>query len=325
MDAAVEAAKPIDQNVHGSVGHDGHKHHEIHPGHENLHVILLFVLIIFMIAAQMLLHQWKKRYYSSFRNITLVGLWLIPFVSSIVFVFWRMLIIWTLFTGLTLSIVWQASKQPLKQETPRSVYAWFYRIYKVCYATAVFGYLLIMMDFFGVSALIGSVINSQLSFAATGILLVFYGIYYGVLGRDCAEVCSDRMASVMGYYTKGGIPTKTLHANICAICGGQLKNIRRDADEIEEETFKLNCGHEFHEFCIRGWTIVGKKDTCPYCHERVNLRATFKNPWETQSILWVHLLDALRYLIVWNPIIIVCINLFLYYFDNPTSINPSTT
>jgi RING finger protein 121 len=31
-----------------------------------------------------------------------------------------------------------------------------------------------------------------------GILIMFYGIYYGVLGRDMAESCTDRMASKIG-------------------------------------------------------------------------------------------------------------------------------
>jgi RING finger protein 121 len=31
-----------------------------------------------------------------------------------------------------------------------------------------------------------------------GILMMFYGIYYGVLGRDMAESCTDRMASKIG-------------------------------------------------------------------------------------------------------------------------------
>jgi RING finger protein 121 len=27
---------------------------------------------------------------------------------------------------------------------------------------------------------------------------MFYGVYYGVLGRDIAEICSDTMASKIG-------------------------------------------------------------------------------------------------------------------------------
>ena len=37
--------------------------------------------------------------------------------------------------------------------------------------------------------------------------------------------------------------------------------------------------YRFHEFCIRGWCIVGKKQTCPYCQEKVDLKKIFKNPY----------------------------------------------
>ena len=67
----------------------------------------------------------------------------------------------------------------------------------------------------------------------------------------------------------------------------------------------LNCRHRYHEFCIRGWIIVGKKDTCPYCNEKVDLKSTFTTPWEKTSIVWANLLDMVRYLVVWNPIIIM--------------------
>ena len=31
-----------------------------------------------------------------------------------------------------------------------------------------------------------------------GLLLLFYGLYYGVVGRDFAEVCTDKMATHIG-------------------------------------------------------------------------------------------------------------------------------
>lgn len=31
-----------------------------------------------------------------------------------------------------------------------------------------------------------------------GVSLLFYGLYYGVLGRDFAEMCADFMASTVG-------------------------------------------------------------------------------------------------------------------------------
>lgn len=66
-----------------------------------------------------------------------------------------------------------------------------------------------------------------------------------------------------------------------------------DAPE-KERVITLNCRHRYHEFCIRGWMIVGKKDTCPYCNEKVDLKQTFTTPWEKTSIVWANLLDMVR-------------------------------
>ena len=37
-----------------------------------------------------------------------------------------------------------------------------------------------------------------------------------------------------------------------------------------EPSFELECKHCYHENCIRGWAMVGKKDTCPMCNEKVS-------------------------------------------------------
>jgi RING finger protein 121 len=55
------------------------------------------------------------------------------------------------------------------------------------------------------------------------------------------------------------------------VCGNKLL-VSVDEEGVLENTYRLTCGHEFHEFCIRGWCIVGKKQTCPYCHEKVDLK-----------------------------------------------------
>ena len=76
---------------------------------------------------------------------------------------------------------------------------------------------------------------------------------------------------------------------------------------VLEDTFRLSCGHEFHEFCIRGWCIVGKKQTCPYCHEKVDLQRMFPNPWEKSHQMYGQLLDWVRWLVCWQPIILVLV------------------
>jgi RING finger protein 121 len=88
------------------------------------------------------------------------------------------------------------------------------------------------------------------------------------------------------YYTTEGLPRKVLATDVCAVCGNHLHESPAanatddggDGDSSSEATYKLSCQHVFHEFCIRGWCIVGKQQTCPYCKEKVDLKRMFKNP-----------------------------------------------
>lgn len=80
------------------------------------------------------------------------------------------------------------------------------------------------------------------------------------------------------YYVPGHMPTRTLEPGVCAVCGNRLL-VSENEPGVIENTYKLSCEHVFHEFCIRGWCIVGKKQTCPYCKEKVDLKKMFYNPY----------------------------------------------
>ncbi|GFH23320.1 uncharacterized protein HaLaN_20917 [Haematococcus lacustris] len=62
----------------------------------------------------------------------------------------------------------------------------------------------------------------------TSLDVLWYGLYFGVLGRDCAEVASDRMACALG--TQGRRLLNT--ANSCGICGNELQ----DFSHLGEDT-----------------------------------------------------------------------------------------
>jgi len=281
-------------------------HQNPHANHETLHNFLLIFLLTFLIIAQIGLYIWKKRHYRSFQNITLAGMWLIPFFFSCYAGFIRMLIVWSIFSILNGVIISKANHKPIQKETPKFVYGWFFLLYRVCYGIALIGYAIFMLDVIGITHIIAHALDlNGFYFSYFGMNLIFYGLYFGVLGRDFAEMCADRMASHLGFTVKG-MPLKSLPPSTCCICGDQYQT---------DDAIKLNCKHMFHEWCIRGWTIVGKKDTCPYCSEKVRLRELFTQPWEKPGVIWAQLMDALRYLIVWNPIIMTTINVFLWYVD----------
>ncbi|RXG51766.1 RING finger protein [Armadillidium vulgare] len=208
----------------------------------------------------------------------------------------------------------QALNRPLQPYVPsilnnyyflicRQVYKWFFFIYKACCVLGVAGYFLMMFTLLGVNIIFGARPTAWMDAA---FMLIFYGLYYGVLGRDLAEVCADKMASHIGYYKAEGMPTRTLDAGICAVCGNpQLVPVGKEG--IIENTYRLSCGHTFHEFCIRGWCIVGKKQTCPYCKEKVDLKRMFCNPWEKPHVFYGQLLDWVRLLVAWQPAILMLV------------------
>ena len=72
------------------------------------------------------------------------------------------------------------------------MYRWFLLIYQVTYGLGIFGYIILLLIFTGIGFLLPFHPDSIMEL---GVTLVFYGIYYGVMGRDCAELCVDYMAA----------------------------------------------------------------------------------------------------------------------------------
>jgi RING finger protein 121 len=272
---------------------------------------LLIIGVLF--GSQLGILWWKQNYYSSFRNLTLLGLWLFPIIVAITGPFYKFIFLWLAFTLATMFIISKAMKSPLEPIVPRLVYKWFLRIHQLCSNSALIGYILVVCDYFlTISGVTSHVISS------IGLYLVFYGVYFGVIGRDLAELCSERMATVIGFTgKKDEIPTRGINERLCGICNGPLASIREtEANSFHDEIYTLSCDHRFHEGCIRGWIIVGKKETCPYCSEKVTYKTSLlKNPWETQSIMWGRILDAVRYLVVWNPLILIFLNFLITKLD----------
>uniref|UniRef100_A0A8V5GQN3 Uncharacterized protein n=1 Tax=Melopsittacus undulatus TaxID=13146 RepID=A0A8V5GQN3_MELUD len=248
--------------------------HAKHRGHEAMHAEMVLILIATLVVAQLLLVQWKQRHPRSYNMVTLFQMWVVPLYFTIKLNWWRFLLIWVLFSAVTAFVTFRATRKPLVQTTPRLVYKWFLLIYKISYATGIVGYMAVMFTLFGLNLLFRIKPEDAMDF---GISLLFYGLYYGVLERDFAEMCADYMASTIGFYSASGMPTKHLSDSVCAVCGQRIL-VDVNEEGILENTYRLSCNHVFHEFCIRGWCIVGKKQTCPYCKEKVDLKRMFSNP-----------------------------------------------
>ena len=70
------------------------------------------------------------------------------------------------------------------------VYSYFLGVYKVSVAVGVAGYALVILEIAGGGVFLRSAFTPLFPF-----MLLWYGLYFGVLGRDCAEVAADRMVS----------------------------------------------------------------------------------------------------------------------------------
>lgn len=75
------------------------------------------------------------------------------------------------------------------------MYKWFLFLYKLSYVLGIIGYVIMMAAFFGLNLLFDAKASTWMD---CGLLFVFYGLYYGVLGRDISEICADKMAAHIG-------------------------------------------------------------------------------------------------------------------------------
>lgn len=81
------------------------------------------------------------------------------------------------------------SDLPCILNVSRRVYWWFLLVHKISYAGSVGGYFLVLFSLF-----IPTLIDPSFAIPVGGLIL-FYGVYYGLVARDFAEVCTDKMAA----------------------------------------------------------------------------------------------------------------------------------
>lgn len=85
--------------------------------------IFIFYLVIFvMIVAQSSLVQWRKRDRRSYELVTLIGLWLIPPIVSIIGQFWLFLLVWAFYSGVTGVFLYKCTfERAMDKKLPKQV------------------------------------------------------------------------------------------------------------------------------------------------------------------------------------------------------------
>ncbi|KAH8875058.1 RING finger protein [Schistosoma japonicum] len=241
------------------------KFHEDHKDHEKMHLKMFLIALFSLLISQLVLMLWKQRHFYSYQLITLIAMWLVPLVYSVFANFRRFIFIWLLFSLITGVMTYLASKKLINPTTPRRVYRWFLFVHTTSYVLGVSGYVLLVLTFFQVNLLFLLPTKMSMDLA---LLILFYGLYYGVIARDFAEVCTNKLAARISYRVPEGMPVHRIDPSICSICRRNL--VTDDGEKVH----RLNCTHV----------------------------------WDKPHILYGNLLDWVRYLVAWQPVILAVVH-----------------
>lgn len=126
----------------------------------------------------------------------------------------------------------------------RLVYKWFNFIYKFTYMLGIIGYAVMMATFFGLNMIFG---HEPPVWMDPAILVIFYGVYYGVLARDLSEICSERLASNIG------VSVIRDRRNVFFCTKNITHNSNNNWNNLKENIFESNL------ILLCGWTSNIKK------------------------------------------------------------------
>ena len=303
---------------------NNHNNINNHAHHESYHEFLIIFIFVIIIAFQVGLLYWQKKNMKSFKFTTLLLLWVFPAVMALFNMDVVFLVLWVLFSAAGFALISKCRAKEIDRHTPFWIYAILSMIYRVSYFLGLFtGALIVLFSFIIDESAMLSENDPSRNLLNITYRIFLLGVYFGVLSRDFAEVCTDLLAARLHLrYTgrKEALPqdgTREADTNCCHVCLQTLLRERESSVFVKalmDDIVTLRCGHAFHGWCIRGWTMVGKKDLCPACGEVVPLSSILK-VWDKPAIIWTFLLDLARYTVVWNPIIFSAIYLLLKILD----------
>ncbi|KAJ8903162.1 hypothetical protein NDN08_004273 [Rhodosorus marinus] len=282
----------------------------------DIEVFLLLNLIMYIG-----LFVWSKVGARSFRMFQMSCVLMIPFIIALLGRAWVFISFWIAYVGCAAYIVRLAFQRPVTETTPKQVYLFFTGAHQVCYSMSIVGLVLLF--------------SRTLSGGDLGARILLLSMYFGVVNRDGGTVAAERMRPAIRI---GEDKKRSRHvaANTCGICsqrlrdveGGQSPSQKPQGEAVSNsnqnvllsgEIVDLPCRHSFHGHCIRGWYIIGKRTICPVCGEKVDLMTSLQQkPWIVTSFLYSFLVGIGRFIMVWNPLVLIFSGYGLYAIEKVT-------
>lgn len=235
---------------------------------------------------------------------------------------------------------------------PRLLYKWFFMVYSVSSIIAVSGYSILLLTFFGINIILNISPQTALDIGFQMLFYgIYYGVlcrdftdflvdklaaqigYYNPSSALPSKLLRGNVCAICGmdHGDKENIDLDGLSKNDEPLLSDSNSFFDNDplsnpdqetlidyggSDENtnhKERIFVLTCGHKFHEYCIYGWCLIGKRQVCPFCREKVDLNRLFSVLiFQKPHYLYGNLLDFIRYLFAWQPIIFLAVH-FLDY------------
>ncbi|XP_046450381.1 RING finger protein 121-like [Daphnia pulex] len=254
----------------------------------NMVVLLVFTVIFvsFALAIQVAMILWRKCHPRSFDIATFCALSCKPPVFAYMTSSWWFIIFWAIFFSISTVAFLKALQRPLLSSTPGLIFIWFYLVHNCSFLLWMVGSMAFLIGFFtGVSWLTNF-----------GILCTLYAVYFGLVGGDFAMLITDNLFLKPGVNHTGQIlPIFFADPLNCSLCGHLVSS---------ESRCIISCDHTYHQHCIRGWHMIGKKSTCPVCREKVDYRFD-RNPWETPDEVLQIYHKFIRWLVVYLPMFLL--------------------
>lgn len=224
-------------------------------------------LAIVFVGTQIISSVWKRYHTKSFSIVSVSTLLLFPLITAILAKSYLFVSVWA-FVAFVHTL---AFKDVLLGRRPKVLSTNVYNVYRIVFqislTLSMLGYIMVAFGFFkGIPWMYRD-----------GIYGLTYMLYFTLIIRTFLDIISERASGTV-------LPSKAAKTDgkECPMCQKEIN----PSDKII-----LECKESFHKDCLRNWKILGKKDICPSCKERIDMSNIEMNPWQKNEYLFTKFLD----------------------------------
>lgn len=246
----------------------------------------LLVFTVYGLIVQAVFSVWKKLHEKSYNIFVLIAILTALPAISYFFSSYLSFLAYIIFLGYTSYLVYTAFNFSSKRDGIKTVFRAFKIIFAITnHTTVVLQFTLVIFFFFGIDKMLPI------------LKFLFYSTYFAVLSREIVKNICLVMVRTTGLHSKEGVPGRKDSTTNCMICTLPLVS-------ENEKVLTTQCGHTYHENCIKGWTLVGQNTQCYYCKEPIDNKIFDQNYWIKSELFIKPMMNTMRSLIAFSAVIV---------------------